>query len=188
MKKHTIYLIHGYTASPEANWFPDFRKQLESDTVAVHILKMPNSHQPDFEEWVNHMDNEIIDFDENSIFVGHSLGCVTALNYLSKYSSKKIMGLYMISGFVEGSPIPELLPFVKNVLSYSKLIKQAAIRVAITAKDDDIVPYQYSTILAEKLEADLTILETGKHFIDRDGFTAFPLLIKQIKETIKLEC
>lgn len=184
MRKYKIYLIHGYTASPEANWFPYLKKELENDTVEIYILNMPNSQNPKLNEWIEHMDNSIKEYDENTIFIGHSLGCVTILNFLAKNSSKKIKGLFLISGFIEDSPIPALLEFVQPVLNYDVIIKLTKNRIVISAKDDDIINYEYSQILAKKIQSKFILLDKGKHFIDRDNFIEFPLLVGKIKNLI----
>ncbi|WP_428740869.1 RBBP9/YdeN family alpha/beta hydrolase [Tenacibaculum sp.] len=185
MKKHKIYLIHGYTASPDSNWFQDLKNNLENEFINVSILNMPDSQNPKLNGWINHMENHIKDIDEHTIFIGHSLGCVSILNFLNQFKATKIKGLFLISGFVESSPIPELIEFVKPKLNYNHLKEITKTRVAISAIDDDIIPFEYSKIMAEKLDAKFTLLEEGKHFIDRDNFTKFPFLVKEITECIR---
>ncbi len=185
MSKTKIYLVHGYTASKSSNWFPSFKKDLQNENVEVIVFDMPNSSAPDFNEWIEHLEKSIISYDDNSIFVGHSLGCTTLLSYLDKNRiAKSIKGIYLISGFIEESPIPELLEFVKHKLDYSFLINLTKKRLAISAKDDDIVPFFYTEKMAVKLMADFLLLEEGKHFIDRDNFIEFPILVDEIKKLL----
>lgn len=185
MKKINIYIIHGYLASSESNWFPYLKNKLENDVVKVTVFNMPNSKNPKLLEWVNHIKNNITNFDENSILIGHSLGCVAILNYLNNSKPAKFKGLYLIAGFVEKTPIPELLEFVEPLLNYNKIIELTNNRMVIAAKDDDIIHYKYSQFLAEKIDANFTLLNEGKHFIERDNFTKFPLLVKEIKKLIE---
>jgi len=184
MKKYKIYLIHGYTASPDSNWFQDFKKKLEKENIEIFILNMPNSQSPKLSEWINHLEKSIKDIDENTIFVGHSLGCVTILNFLNNTNAIIIKGLFLVSGFVESSPIPALNEFVKPRLNYNYLQQLTPNRFSISAIDDDIIPYKYSKTMAEKLNASFTLLKEGKHFIDRDNFTEFPFLIEEIKKLL----
>lgn len=184
MKITNIYLIHGYTASPTSNWFQDFKANLDSDTVKVDILEMPNSNNPQLAQWIAYMKDCINRIDENTIFVGHSLGCVSILHYLNQVSVKKIKALFMVSGFIERTPIPELKEFIQPQLNYSKFKEIAENIVSISAKDDDIVPYNYSEYMAKKLDSEFILLNQGKHFIDRDNITVFPLLINEIKKIL----
>jgi len=184
MKRYNIYLIHGYTASPDSNWFQDFKMKLEKENIEISILNMPNSQSPKLKEWINHMEKSIIKIDENTIFIGHSLGCVTILNFLNNSNTTKIKGLFLISGFVESSPISALTEFVTPKLNYNYLQQLTPNRIAISAVDDDIIPYKYSKTMSERIDAKFTLLKDGKHFIDRDYFTEFPFLIKEIKKLL----
>lgn len=184
MNKYKIYVIHGYTASADSNWFPYLKNELESENIEVIILNMPNSQAPKLTEWISHMENSIKEYDENTIFIGHSLGCVTILNYLNKLLSKKIKGLFLISGFIESTPIRELNEFVKPKLNYDGLKKLTKQKVAISAVNDDIIPFEYSKSMAQKLNTKFTLLKEGKHFIDRDNFIEFPYLVNEIKKIL----
>ncbi|PKV50288.1 hypothetical protein ATE84_2343 [Aquimarina sp. MAR_2010_214] len=184
MNKTQIYLIHGYTASKTSNWFPSFKKELQSANVEVTILDMPNSKAPQFYEWANYMEKSIPKYDENTIFIGHSLGCVTLLNYLNTNRLGAVKGLFLVSGFVEETPIPELSQFVQPKLDYDYINNLTQNRIALSAIDDDIVPYDYSKRMAKKLKATFILLDEGKHFIDRDNFIEFPLLVTEVKKLI----
>jgi len=181
---YNIYVVHGYTANSQANWFPDLKNQLESENIKVHIFDMPDPYAPKEKDWLDFLDKNITNFDEKSIFIGHSLGCVAILNFLGDKDMDNIESLFLISGFVEESPIPELSEFIKKKINYPEFIGSVKNIVVVSAKDDDIVPYRYSETLAERLNARFELLETGKHFIDRDGFAKFPYLIDLIKNSL----
>lgn len=186
MSKTKIYVIHGYTASPSANWFPSLKEALESKTVEVIIPEMPNPHHPRYAEWMDHLEATIEGPDENTVLIGHSLGCVSLLNYLNNDKTRRVGGLFLISGFVEETPLPALTGFMQSKLDYDRLIGQADIRMAISAKDDDIIPFGYSEKMAEKLKTEFTLLDEGGHFIDRDGFTEFPYLVQEVKKQMAI--
>jgi len=181
---YNIYVVHGYTGNSQANWYPDLKKHLESENIAVHVFDMPNPHAPVEKEWLDFLETNITNFDDKSIFIGHSLGCVAILRFLEDKNTDNVESLFLVSGFVEESPISELAEFVKDNIDYSKFIETIKNRVVVSAVDDDIVPYSYSRVLAKKLNARFNLLETGMHFIDRDDFTAFPYLINLIQKTI----
>ena len=186
MSRYKIILVHGYLATPQDNWFPHFKKFIEQLLdVSVVIPAMPNSSSPDFHSWLIHLRETINIIDDRTIFVGHSLGCVTILSFLEKYfPEQKIKGLYLVSGFVENTPLPQLSGFVKEKLNFHRLTRNAAIRVVISAVDDTIVPHKYSLELSERMDAEFILLSQGKHFIAQDGFTEFPELITKIIEDL----
>lgn len=183
MKKYHIYIVHGYTASSTANWYPSFKDEL-NNIAKVTVLDMPNPMQPDFNEWVNHLEKNIDKNHNEIILIGHSLGCVTILNYLNYHKINGIKSIFLISGFVEETPIPALSKFIDPPLNYDHLIQKIPNRMAISAIDDDIVPYSYTKKMADKLKAEFTLLNEGKHFIDRDGIVEFPYLINEVKKLI----
>jgi predicted alpha/beta hydrolase family esterase len=126
-----------------------------------------------------------LDIDENTIFIGHSLGCVTALLYVLERNIK-IKGTILVSGFINENPLdkqPEVLQeFIDEPLNISKIKSLIPSRTVITAIDDDIVPTQISQNTAHELDANLLVLSSGKHFIARDGYTDFPVLLNEIQK------
>ncbi len=181
MKRYRVVVVHGYTASSQANWFPHFKDMLLSDTVDVIIPDMPDSDSPRCDVWHKYIEDVIKETDENTILIGHSLGCITLLNYINTVRPNPVKALVLVSGFSENTPIPELTEFVEPVLDYTFIKSAADNIISISAVDDDIVPYEYSKELAERLDSSFILLDSGKHFIERDGFTEFNLLIDKVK-------
>lgn len=128
-----------------------------------------------------------MDIDENTIFIGHSLGSVTALRYILE-KNIKIKGAILVSGFINENPMDEqtegLQEFVDEPLDITRIKNLIPSRIVITATDDDIVPTEATQKLAEALDANLIILSSGKHFIARDGYTDFPVLLNEIQRLI----
>lgn len=83
---------------------------------------MPNSQAPIFEEWIEFLKKKIDTIHSNSIFIGHSLGCVTLLNFLEEKNYKNVKSLFLVSGFVEKTPIQKLSGFMEKTIDYSKVI------------------------------------------------------------------
>jgi len=77
-----------------------------------------------------------------------------------------------------------LKEFVDGSLDIARIKNLIPSRIAITATDDDIVPTEATQKLAKTLDAKLIILSSGKHFIARDGYTDFPILLNEIHKLI----
>lgn len=187
MKNTNIYVIHGYTSSNQAEWFPWLTEQFNNSHVQVTVPNMPDSDFPRLDAWIKHLHKNVQAIDENTIFIGHSLGCVTALHYILE-KNIKIKGAILVSGFINENPMvvqtEGLQEFVEGPLDISKIKSLIPSRIVITAKDDDIVPTKATQELAKELDADLIILASGKHFIARDGYTDFPVLLNELKKLI----
>lgn len=187
MKNTNIYVVHGYTSSSQSEWFPWLKEQVKNIQVKIDIPDMPDSKNPHLETWLNHLRKNALDIDENTIFIGHSLGCVTALRYILE-KDIKIKGAILVSGFINENPMDEqtegLQEFVDEPLDIARIKNLIPSRIVITATDDDIVPTKATQKLAEALDSNLIILSSGKHFIARDGYTEFPVLLNEIQKLI----
>lgn len=187
MKNTNIYVVHGYTSSSQSEWFPWLKEQVKNIQVKIDIPDMPDSKNPQLETWLDHLRKNALDIDENTIFIGHSLGCVTALRYILE-KNIKIKGAILVSGFINENPMDEqtegLQEFVDEPLDIARIKNLIPSRIVITATDDDIVPTEATQKLAEALDSNLIILSSGKHFIARDGYTDFPVLLSEIQKLI----
>lgn len=185
MKRPRVYVIHGYTASSRDNWFPWLRSRLEQNGIETHIPDMPFSNHPRLDVWLKHIVEQAEIIDEDTVLIGHSLGCVTVLRFLAE-KNMKIKGAIFVSGFIDENPMSEnnagLQTFFEAELDVEKLKELIPKRLVITAVDDDIVPVDASRAMARRLDADLIVLDEGKHFIDRDGYTEFPVIYQAITD------
>lgn len=75
--------------------------------------------------------------------------------------------------------------YIENRKSFLELFNQ--VPCVIAALDDHIIPHQYSDILAKDLQADYIRLQQGGHFLAREGWLEFPLVLEKIKSYFKHE-
>ncbi|ABE49149.1 RBBP9/YdeN family alpha/beta hydrolase [Methylobacillus flagellatus] len=180
MQAGTVYIIHGYQASPESHWFPWIKQALESQGFRVLVPALPASDRPEMEGWLDCLHAHVVQPDQHTYFVGHSLGCITLLRFLEQHE-QPVGGMALVSGFAEPlSFLPALDAFTAAPLDVEKLISLVPRRLVLAAQDDYIVPYPYSLRLAEKLDAAWELFERGGHFMAQDGFTEFPALYDMI--------
>ncbi|AWY44737.1 alpha/beta hydrolase [Glaesserella parasuis] len=74
--------------------------------------------------------------------------------------------------------MPELTTF-SNVYAVSPDCQPFKSYV-VASLDDTVVPHQYSDDLAKHLKADYIRLPTGGHFLDREGWNKFELILELI--------
>ncbi|BET97102.1 alpha/beta hydrolase [Xenorhabdus sp. TCT-1] len=137
---------------------------------------MPDTSSPKPEAWANMLMDIVPEADKDSIFVGHSLGCITLLRHLESMCSQhlRIGGYILVSGF--DSPqitLPELDSFTVEPLDYAFLREVTEHRFSLISSDDEIVSPQSSLTLAHSLQTEVMNIDNGGHFLDRDGFTRF---------------
>ena len=181
LQNKKFVIVHGYTASPKKNWFPWLKSELENLGAFVHVPAMPEPLSPDPLKWQQKLQSLPFDIDENTIFIGHSLGCVTALQFIDS-QNQAVAGYILVSGFdEEQQTLPELRSHTTSPLNYASLIGVADKRVSIISSNDEIVSPQSSKALAELLKTQVIFEQNAGHFLDREGYTKFPTLLETIK-------
>ncbi|MCO7051781.1 alpha/beta hydrolase [Proteus terrae] len=188
MKGKRIFIIHGYTASPEDNWFPWLKEKLEALGCDVAVPTMPESNSPEPKRWQQQLTDANIKLDKDTILIGHSLGCITLLRFLSEQSSEnvKIGGYILVSGFDrKQDTLPELNSHIYEQLDYNKLIKISDKRVSVISSNDWVVDPQASKDLANRLQTEIIIEDNAGHFLDREGYTELPILLDIFKNMLE---
>src|SRR3989344_6946533 len=99
MKKRVI-ITHGWGGHPKGDWFPWLKKELEAKSFEVHIPRLPNAENPRIEKWVPKLAQVVGVADEETYFVGHSMGCQAIARYLESLpEGVKIGGAVFVAGF-----------------------------------------------------------------------------------------
>ena len=182
MKK--AYLIHG-TSLPDDDWFPWLKKTARQKlNCTVKIVDLPQPFSPHPSEWDAACDRSIVATDGVTI-IAHSLGCIEALRFIEQHDVQQA-NLILVSGFDE--PIytyPELNSFADHTFNYARdILPKVANAVVVTAKDDRIVPTQFSQTMAQHLRAKLILQSTGGHFLGDAGYTKLPVVLEELERVM----
>jgi uncharacterized protein len=103
MKK--IYIVHGWGGSPNEPLHIWLKKELENKGHEVCVPEMPNPEYPKIDAWVGKLQEVIEKPHEDTILVGHSIGCQTILRYLETLPEKsKVAGVVLIAPWIFLSP------------------------------------------------------------------------------------
>jgi predicted alpha/beta hydrolase family esterase len=87
-----VFIIHGWGGSPQEGWFPWLSAELEKRGFAVQTPEMPDTDNPKIEAWISCLQRIVGKCDENTFFVGHSIGCQAVMRYLEKLSESEKAG------------------------------------------------------------------------------------------------
>lgn len=183
--KRRVFLIHGWEGYPEEGWRPWLKNKLEEEGFEVIIPAMPDTKTPTYDKWVPFLKNLVGTPDENSYFLGHSLGCITILRYLELLEeNQKIGGAVLIAGFGHDLEYAEykgeLSSFFQKSVDWAEIKKHCPKFIIIHSNDDQWVPIKHAHLLKEKLGAQ-TILQTGmKHYSGDDGIIELPIALESI--------
>jgi leucyl-tRNA synthetase len=140
-------LLHGYTGSPEVNFFPWLKKELERRGAKVYVPELPNSNDPNVYDQVAEV-LKSVPFDENTVLVGHSLGGVVAMKVLEQLK-KPLRKTVLITSFTQNRFLDE--PFRAYAFDWkfdAKKIKNNAgsIHILRDTTDDTVPQYQADNV------------------------------------------
>jgi hypothetical protein len=180
-KPKRVFIIHGWEGTPESNWFPWLKMELEKNHFQVTVPQMPHADYPLEEEWVSSITQIVGVPDEHTYFVGHSLGCIAILRYIESLPVKrKIGGIILVSGFVTSLAIPEIENFVDHPVDFEKIRLSVKHRILIHSDDDPYVPLSQGRYMEKMLDAQLHIIHQGGHLNTGIGNFTFPLVAEKI--------
>lgn len=188
MKK--VYIVHGWDGSPNEPLFVWLDKNLSENGYEVKRLSMPNPETPVIKDWIDALDKEI-NLDENTILVGHSVGCQAVMRFLEyKNISFKIKGILLLAPWMhldqttieeEGEEVVEIArPWMETPIDFEKVKTSSENVTAIFSDDDVFVPISEEKFFSEKLGAK-TIMEHEKgHFSPAENISELPSALNEI--------
>lgn len=187
-----IFIIHGWDGSPDEGWFPWLKKELEERKFQVQVPTMPEPAEPKIGAWVSHLAKVVDDIDENTFFVGHSIGCQTILRYLESLpSDKKVGGAIFVAGWLtlmnmETEEEKEIAqPWLETPIDFKKVKQHTSKLFAIFSDNDNFVPLNNKELFEQKLDAG-TAIEHGKgHLSGSDGVEKLVSALNAILEISK---
>lgn len=165
------------------DWKAKLQERLGTE-FAVYLLNMPNSQNAKYEEWKLWFEKYIPLFDEQVIFVGHSLGGLFLAKYLSENGlPKKIISAHIVAAPFEGTVRQE---FLASGFSLPSSVQQLGDQVEklfiYHSKDDPVVNFAEMEKYQKELPgATFRVFDDRGHFNMED----FPEIVQDIQESIK---
>ncbi|NDP19861.1 MAG: hypothetical protein GZ091_02095 [Paludibacter sp.] len=142
-QKPIIYLVPRWAGNIHSDWY-DWLVLEISNTYQIDIqcLEMPNWNEPDLDKSLNFLTNRISELNNNTYFIGHSVGCQAILRFLDERlkqnHSLKIGGfLFVAAWFSVDKPWISLKPWTNcNKLNYELLSKATTYKKVILSDND----------------------------------------------------
>ncbi len=186
MKK--IYIIHGWEGASDRDWINFAAEAFRAKGYEVVAPDMPNTETPVIEEWVSHLASLVTTIDEDTYFIGHSIGCQTIMRFLQKVNVNaevKAGGAIFVAGWfdltnLETKEQEEIAkPWIETPIDTEKVRQSLGYSVAILSDNDPWVPFEITNKkFEEKLGSEVIVLEVAGHVTTDDGFEVFPQLIE----------
>ena len=179
-----IILIHGFKSSPSMNFFPWLKKSLTDLGHEVMVPELPNSVEPNPEEWTRALVEKVGAIDDETIIVGHSLGSVSALRFLEAAEIKSTPKACLLISPPWMIKHELFQGFFLDELDFDVLMWKASRFVILHSKDDNIVPFDHAEKYASVLHAELVERSEGENHFQGEEY---PVILETIKKIIKEE-
>lgn len=179
-----VIIVHGWAGDPTGNWFPWLKSELIKESVEVLSLSMPDSEHPDQDVWVDYIKENVKNPDENTYFVGHSLGGITILRYLESLpDATKIGGIVLVASFARPIGYTEPDGFCQTIVNFEKIKKMTSNKIVLIHSDNDAyVSNEVGKHLHDNLGCKLISIHNGGHLTSSDGYVQFPEVLEALKE------
>ena len=169
-----VIIVHGWGGSPETDFLPWAKEELQKKGYDVTTPVMPETDYPKMEKWVPHLAQVIGEPRETDILIGHSMGCQAILRFLAGLDEgRKVGKVILVAGFgpfLKGLTSKEQIvtqPWIDTLLDLDRVKDQANSFVAIFSDNDPFVPLEENKkIFVEKLGAQVLVEHNKGHFND----------------------
>ncbi len=173
-------IIHGWEETPNGQWLPWLKEKLESLGWNVEVPEMPNTKEPKLNEWMDTLLS--LSPEKNTVLIGHSLSNALILKYLERPETK-IKSVIMVAAW--DWLIEDVKKFhqtfFQNGFAYEAIKKKQIPIAIVNSTTDPWINFERSKELATKLNAKFIAVENAGHFMAKDGYTEFPLLVNLLE-------
>lgn len=181
-------ILHGTGGSPDENWFPWLKKELEASGVEVFVPRLPVGVEQNLENWNKAFTEQIpFELDGDTILIGHSNGAAFMLSLLNQHRKEPLLSSVFVSGFYQNLG-GEFEQFVKSFIDidfdWSLIRKNAGKVLQLHGTDDPYVPMNSAEGLSRLLGSEVVKIDEGGHLNAAAGFLEFPELKTRLSAII----
>ena len=145
-----FYLVPRWAGNIHSDWYDWVTAEIKSKyQIEIYRLNMPDWHEPNVETSLQYLCSIISEIDENTFFIGHSVGCQAILRYLNKKFTEsphlKIGGfLFVAAWFTVDKPWISLKPWMNNQDINLGLIANNVLHKKVVLSDNDPFTSNYT--------------------------------------------
>ena len=174
MKK--VYIVHCWEGTSNDGWYPWIAEKLSTNNVEVIKLDMPNTENPKIDECIETLNSKVDKLNDETYFIGHSIGCQTIMRYLETKEITKIGGILFVAPWLD--LLPEAVadeesyntaqPWINTPIDFKK-IKQFTKNINCIFSDNDyFVSLEQEKEFQSKLNAKTVIVKNKGHISQDD--------------------
>ncbi|MCR5146830.1 MAG: alpha/beta hydrolase [Clostridia bacterium] len=192
-KTNKIYIVHCWDGTKEDGWYPWLDKELSNDDNIVYRFNMPNTNIPKIDEWVSFLDKQVDELDENTYFIGHSIGCQTIMRYLQTKDICKIGGILFVAPWLDllyyaisdEESYNTAKPWLTENIDFEKIKKFTNNINCIFSDDDYFVSLEQKDKFEKLLNANTVVVRGKGHISQEDNVYELKEILDECKKMIK---
>ena len=161
-------IIPGLHNSNEEHWQTLFEK---ADSTNYKRVQQENWNEPDCENWINQIENELKDLIHSEIIlIGHSIGCIAIVKWYEKFGHSIKGALLVAPSDSERDDYPKYIngfvPIPKNTLPFQTIV--------VASDNDHVTTIERSREFAQNWGSKFVVLENAGHIEPKSGFGDWP--------------
>ncbi len=185
----TIYLVHCWGGTSKDGWYPWIKEEISGEHINVETFDMPNTDKPDIKEWIDNLEKKVLNLDENTYFIGHSIGCQTIMRYLENKNVNKIGGILFVAPWIELLPYAIndeesykiAYPWLNTQINFESIKKLTDNITCIFSDNDYFVSSNQKEKFKELLNAKIITVKNKGHISMEDNVYELDEILKEMK-------
>lgn len=188
-----IYLVHCWDGTSSDGWYPWIAESLKDDNTEVIKFNMPNTSKPKIAEWIETLNNKVKNLNNETYFIGHSIGCQTIMRYLEKKETIKIGGILFVAPWLD--LLPEAIededsyntaqPWLTTPMDFEKIKKFTNNINCIFSDNDYFVSLEQEKEFKDKLNAKTVVVKNKGHISQEDNVYELQEILDLSKRMLK---
>ncbi|MDG1435863.1 MAG: alpha/beta hydrolase [Saprospiraceae bacterium] len=168
--------IPGLRNSGNDHWQTLWEKQYPSNFIRIN---QENWTQPNCENWINQIEKILSQHDlENSILIGHSVGCAAIVNWCKKFQHKIKGALLVAPSDVERGDFPTyitgFIPLHLEPLQFPTIV--------VASTNDQVIDFERAEFFADIWGSELVTIQNGGHLEKNIGTNNWESGIKLLEK------
>ena len=181
--KPKVIVIHGNgDSTPQDNWIPYCKHELEKIGISCITPQMPDAPLARSKYWLPLLKNEF-KADENTVLVGHSSGALAAMRYAE---TNKILGSVLIGTMHTdlGLETERLSGYFDTPWNWEAIKKNQQWIIEFASIDDPWIPIEEARFVQKMLNAEYYEYTDQGHFGGDYYKAEFPELMDVLKKKL----
>lgn len=175
---------HGSFGNPNENWFPWLKQELIRVGIKAFTPQMPIGEKQNLTNWLKEYSKLFPEIDKETILIGHSIATAFFMSLVEEINTN-IKGMFLVSGFLHDINLSKYdkvnETFYKKEFDW-KRIKRLGGKIYFYSSDNDpYVPFEFQKEFADKLGIQQIVINNAGHFNTSSGYSAFPVLLNDIR-------